>query len=129
MLQNPEIAKNTKYQNNRDLRAIGKLLCFGSQIRVRVKHTPRRTCNLDKAGSASNEGVVAGSRIPVRRRRGRFWILTTSTTVTFRLVQAKNGIPIIFITADCDIPMAVRAMKAGAVEFLTEPFRDQDLLD
>src|SRR5260370_42039674 len=50
MLQNPEITKNTKYQNNRDLRAIGKLLCFGSQIRVRVKHTPRRTCNLAKSG-------------------------------------------------------------------------------
>src|ERR1700736_3151316 len=41
------------------------------------------------------------------------------------LVQAKNGIPIIFITAHGDIPMTVRAMKAGAVEFLTKPFRDQ----
>ena len=38
-------------------------------------------------------------------------------------------IPIIFITAHGDIPMTVRAMKAGAVEFLTKPFRDQDLLD
>jgi FixJ family two-component response regulator len=37
--------------------------------------------------------------------------------------------PIIFITAHGDIPMTVRAMKAGAVEFLTKPFRDQDLLD
>jgi len=37
--------------------------------------------------------------------------------------------PIIFITAHGDIPMSVRAMKAGAVEFLTKPFRDQDLLD
>ena len=45
------------------------------------------------------------------------------------LVQAKNGIPIVFITAHGDIPMTVRAMKAGAVEFLTKPFRDQDLLD
>jgi FixJ family two-component response regulator len=45
------------------------------------------------------------------------------------LVQANNGIPIIFITAHGDIPMTVRAMKAGAVEFLTKPFRDQDLLD
>ena len=45
------------------------------------------------------------------------------------LVQAKNGIPVIFITAHGDIPMTVRAMKAGAVEFLTKPFRDQDLLD
>src|ERR1700736_352824 len=45
------------------------------------------------------------------------------------LVQAKNEIPIIFITAHSDIPITVRAMQAGAVEFLTKPFRDQDLLD
>ena len=38
-------------------------------------------------------------------------------------------IPIIFLTGHGDIPMSVRAMKAGAVEFLTKPFRDQDLLD
>jgi FixJ family two-component response regulator len=38
-------------------------------------------------------------------------------------------VPIIFITGHGDIPMSVRAMKAGAVEFLTKPFRDQDLLD
>lgn len=46
-----------------------------------------------------------------------------------KLLQTKNDIPIIFITAHGDIPMSVRAMKAGAVEFLTKPFRDQDLLD
>jgi len=45
------------------------------------------------------------------------------------LAEAKIHIPIIFITAHGDIPMTVRAMKAGAVEFLTKPFRDQDLLD
>ena len=45
------------------------------------------------------------------------------------LVRAGIPIPIIFITAHGDIPMSVRAMKAGAVEFLTKPFRDQDLLD
>jgi len=45
------------------------------------------------------------------------------------LSAAKIHIPIIFITAHGDIPMSVRAMKAGAVEFLTKPFRDQDLLD
>ncbi len=45
------------------------------------------------------------------------------------LVSADNQIPIIFITGHGDIPMSVRAMKAGAVEFLTKPFRDQDLLD
>jgi FixJ family two-component response regulator len=43
--------------------------------------------------------------------------------------DANIHIPIIFITAHGDIPMTVRAMKAGAVEFLTKPFRDQDLLD
>jgi RNA polymerase sigma factor (sigma-70 family) len=46
-----------------------------------------------------------------------------------RLAEADIQIPIIFITAHGDIPMTVRAMKAGAVEFLTKPFRDQDLLD
>jgi FixJ family two-component response regulator len=45
------------------------------------------------------------------------------------LSTANIHIPIIFITAHGDIPMSVRAMKAGAVEFLTKPFRDQDLLD
>ena len=45
------------------------------------------------------------------------------------LAEADIHIPIIFITGHGDIPMTVRAMKAGAVEFLTKPFRDQDLLD
>ena len=45
------------------------------------------------------------------------------------LAKADIRIPIIFITGHGDIPMTVRAMKAGAVEFLTKPFRDQDLLD
>jgi FixJ family two-component response regulator len=45
------------------------------------------------------------------------------------LAEANIGIPIIFITGYGDIPMSVRAMKAGAVEFLAKPFRDQDLLD
>jgi RNA polymerase sigma factor (sigma-70 family) len=47
-----------------------------------------------------------------------------------RELAARNiSIPIIFLTGHGDIPMSVRAMKAGAVEFLTKPFRDQDLLD
>jgi RNA polymerase sigma factor (sigma-70 family) len=46
-----------------------------------------------------------------------------------KLAEADNFIPIIFITGHGDIPMSVRAMKGGAVEFLTKPFRDQDLLD
>ena len=46
-----------------------------------------------------------------------------------RLTETGVQIPIIFITAHGDIPMSVRALKSGAVEFLTKPFRDQDLLD
>ena len=45
------------------------------------------------------------------------------------LAAAQLDLPIIFITGYGDIPMTVQAMKAGAVEFLTKPFRDQDLLD
>jgi len=46
-----------------------------------------------------------------------------------KLVEIGVQIPIIFITAHGDIPMSVRALKSGAVEFLAKPFRDQDLLD
>ena len=46
-----------------------------------------------------------------------------------RMAAANSEIPIIFITGHGDIPMSVQAMKAGAVEFLTKPFRDQALLD
>jgi FixJ family two-component response regulator len=45
------------------------------------------------------------------------------------LNEAGAQIPIIFITSHGDIPMTVKAMKSGAVEFLTKPFRDQDLID
>ena len=46
-----------------------------------------------------------------------------------KLAKANVDIPIIFITGHGDVPMTVRAMKAGAVEFLTKPFREQDLLE
>jgi FixJ family two-component response regulator len=45
------------------------------------------------------------------------------------LAAANRQVPIIFITAHADVPMIVQAMKGGAIEFLTKPFRDQDLLD
>src|ERR1700680_2606850 len=45
------------------------------------------------------------------------------------LKRGKVSIPIIFLTAHADVPMSVKAMKSGAVEFLTKPFRQQDLLD
>lgn len=46
-----------------------------------------------------------------------------------KLSEMELSIPIVFITAHGDIPMTVKAMKSGAVQFLTKPFRDQDLLD
>ena len=45
------------------------------------------------------------------------------------LAAANRDLPIIFVTGHGDIPMSVQAMKGGAIEFLTKPFRDQDLLD
>ncbi len=45
------------------------------------------------------------------------------------LKRGKVSIPVIFLTAHADVPMSVKAMKSGAVEFLTKPFRQQDLLD
>ena len=46
-----------------------------------------------------------------------------------RMAETDHELPIVFITGHGDIPMSVKAMKAGAVEFLTKPFREQDLLD
>jgi FixJ family two-component response regulator len=46
-----------------------------------------------------------------------------------KLIEAGVQIPVIFISGHGDIPMTVKAMKSGAVEFLTKPFRDQDLID
>ena len=54
---------------------------------------------------------------------------TSGLDVQRKLVEAGVNIPVIFITGHGDIPMTVKAMKSGAVEFLTKPFRDQDLLD
>ena len=57
--------------------------------------------------------------------------LPGSSGLDFQMELAKAGIhiPIIFMTGHGDIPMTVRAMKGGAVDFLTKPFRDQDMLD
>ncbi len=46
-----------------------------------------------------------------------------------QLARAGTSMPIVFMTGHGDIPMSVRAMKAGAIDFLTKPFRDQDMLD
>jgi FixJ family two-component response regulator len=54
---------------------------------------------------------------------------TSGLDLQQKLSKAGVRIPIIFITGHADIPMTVKAMKSGAVEFLTKPFREQDLLD
>ncbi len=54
---------------------------------------------------------------------------TSGLTLQRQLAEADIRIPIIFITGHGDIPMTVRAMKAGAIEFFTKPYRPQDLLD
>jgi FixJ family two-component response regulator len=54
---------------------------------------------------------------------------TSGLDLQQKLTRAGVRIPIIFITGYADIPMTVKAMKSGAVEFLTKPFREQDLLD
>jgi FixJ family two-component response regulator len=54
---------------------------------------------------------------------------TSGLDFQHQLAELDVQIPIIFITAHGDIPMSVRALKSGAVEFLTKPFRDQELLD
>ena len=65
--------------------------------------------------------VLPRARYPVARNE--------RTQSQEELAKAKISIPIIFLTGHGDIPMAVRAMKSGAVDFLTKPFRNQDLLD
>jgi FixJ family two-component response regulator len=47
----------------------------------------------------------------------------------FEMIKSNINLPIVFITAHGDVPMSVRALKAGAIDFLLKPFRDQDLLD
>jgi FixJ family two-component response regulator len=54
---------------------------------------------------------------------------TSGLELQGQLAQREPGLPIVFISGHGDIPMTVRAIKAGAVEFLPKPFRDQDLLD
>jgi FixJ family two-component response regulator len=76
-----------------------------------------------KSGRAANGGAAACLILDVR--------LPGVSGLDFQaeLAKADTHLPIIFISGHGDIPMTVRAMKAGAMEFLTKPFRDQDLLD
>ena len=76
-----------------------------------------------KRGRAAN-GIAAACLILDVRLPG-----VSGLDFQAELARADMHLPIIFVTGYGDIPMTVRAMKAGAVEFLTKPFREQDLLD
>ena len=82
--------------------------CFASgEEFLRTRHTGRPSC------------LVLDVRLPEM----------SGLDFQHRLAETGTDVPIIFITAHGDIPMSVRALKSGAVEFLTKPFRHQDLLD
>jgi DNA-binding NarL/FixJ family response regulator len=90
-----------------------------------------RTRSRDMPNSVARSSRVIGSsasRRASKMRRSRS-LSTDSALPSAFLRLSDSYIPIIFITGYADIPMAVRAMKAGAVDFLTKPFREQDLLD
>ncbi|WP_340118076.1 response regulator [Pelagibius sp. 7325] len=74
---------------------------------------------LDRRGSAAADCLVLDVRLPGQ----------SGLELQRELTGAGSDLPIVFITGHGDVPMSVTAMKAGAIEFLTKPFRDQDLLD
>lgn len=90
-----------------------------------------RSVGLDVEGFASGQDFLNFARPDVAGCLVLDVRLPGMSGLDFHKVLIKSGIllPVIFITAHGDVPMSVRAMKSGAVEFLTKPFRDQDLLD
>lgn len=86
-------------------------------LRVQVFDSPREFLNSERADGPSC--LVLDIRLPG----------LSGLDFQNELIKASIRIPIIFITGHGDIPMSVRAMKAGAIEFLTKPIREQDLLD
>ena len=96
--------------------AIGSLLMsVGQQVQLFESATDLLKANLPPVPSC----LVLDIRLPG----------LSGLDLQAQLANAGLPIPIIFITGHGDIPMSVRAMKAGALDFLTKPFRDQDLLD
>ena len=86
---------------------------------------------LDARGFASPGEFLGASRADAPACLVLDVRLPGSSGLNFQQELARAGvlIPVVFITGHGDIPMSVRAIKAGAVEFLTKPFRDQELLD
>ena len=91
--------------------------CFARSVSKRRRSARRRFLSSDKPDVPSC--LVLDVRLPG----------IGGIEFQAELAKANIRLPIIFITGHGDIPMTVRAMKAGAVEFLTKPFREQDLLD
>ncbi len=94
----------------------------GRLLRTVGLHTQQFSSVSDFFAAASPDGptcLVLDIRMPGR----------SGLELQRELATANRQLPIIFITAHGDIPMTVQAMKGGAIEFLTKPFRDQDLLD
>ena len=79
--------------------------------------------------SGNQDAVVAAARVAFSHLYVRLAAELSGLDYQCELAPRNIRIPVVFVTAHGDIPMCVRAMKAGAIEFLTKPFRDQDLLD
>lgn len=88
-------------------------------VGLRVETFPSAADFLQQPRPAGNACLVLDVRMPG----------LSGLDLQAEFARSGEPIPIIFITGHGDIPMAVRAMKAGAVEFLSKPFRDEDLLD
>lgn len=96
--------------------ALGNLL---QSVGLQVELFASATAMLDAAAADRANCLVLDVRLPG----------ISGLEVQQRLLQLNVAVPVIFMTGHADIPMTVRAMKAGAVDFLTKPFRDQDMLD
>ena len=90
-----------------------------SSVSLRVEYFASSTEFLRRGRSESPSCLVLDVRLPD----------LSGLELQRRLARAESHIPIIFISAYGDIPMVVRAMKMGAVDFLPKPFRDEELLD
>ena len=91
---------------------------------------------LDSVGLHSQSFATAQEFLAVERSDGPNCLILdvrlpgiSGLDLQHELKRGRRSIPIIFLTAHADVPMSVKAMKSGAVEFLTKPFRQQDLLD
>jgi FixJ family two-component response regulator len=79
--------------------------------------------------SGNQDAVVAAARVAVTHLYVRLAAELSGLDYQCELAARNIRIPIVFVTAHGDIPICVRATNAGAIEFLTKPFRDRDLLD